>query len=236
MSIEELKQMSLNDLVNIDASKLTAEEVAYVEKRLVKEANRRLRRLKTAKKLTSAKLTKKEKRGFSSFKTPKGYKPKTAGSNKLVSKTSKRKKPIDVRNKRAKNVTEVQKFLKKKTTRVREINAQAERYKKVIRDTVGKDVNLTDRQVKRIGRLMEKAKELAGLDPTTKKMSGSPRMLSLIVDIVKSKKYIKNADVEEILVNAIKNGYESAQQIINDLNDEDAEGLDMFDDDDIYNG
>ena len=113
MSIEELKQMSLNDLVDIDASKLTAEEVAYIEKRLVKEANRRIRRLKQSKKLSASKISKSERKGFKSFKAPKGYTPKSTGSNKLIAKGTK-KKPIDVRNKRVSNVSKVQTFLKKK--------------------------------------------------------------------------------------------------------------------------
>ena len=238
MSIEELKQMSLKDLLDIDASRLTSEEVAYVEKRLVKEANRRLRRLKQAKKLTSAKLTKKERKGFTSFKTPKGYKPKTAGSNKLVSKTSRKKKPIDVRNKRAKNVTEVQSFLKKKTSKIKGINKQDENYRKVISKTMGREINLTDRQLRRVSRLMEKAKELLGItDEQHKKLSGSPvqNVLATVIDIVKSRKYIKVDDALDLIDVTIHEGYEKTQRIINDLNEEDADGLDI-DYDDVYNG
>ena len=202
--IEELKKMKISDLVDIDVSRLTSDEVAYIERRLVKEANRRLSRLKKARKTASAKLTRKERKGFKSYKAPKGYKPKTAGSNKLIVPGTK-KKPIDLRNKRVKNVTDIQTFLKKKTTRIRELNAQEQRYKKVISDTLGKDLNLSSRQMKRISRLMEKAKEIAGLDGTSKKMSGSPRLL--------------------------------AQQLINELNDEDSKGItidfDLGDDDDF---
>lgn len=233
MSIEQLKTMSLDDLLNIDASRLTSEEIAYVEKRLVKEANRRLSRLKKAKRLSASKITKKERKGFKSFKTPKGYKQAKAGSNRLISSTSRKKKPIDVRNKRAKNVTDIQSFLKKKTTRIRELNAQEVRYRKVINDALGKDLNLSSRQLKRVSKLMSKAQELAGLDPTTKKMSGSPRLLGLVVDMVRSKKYIKNEDVEKILVKAIEEGYEEAQRLINDLNEEDNKGFDLTDDDDF---
>lgn len=233
--IDKLKKMKLTELIEIDASKLTAEEVKYVETRLIREANRRLRRLKESKKLSASKITRKERKGFKSYTAPKGYKPTKTGSNRLISTTSKRKKPIDTRNKRVKNVTDVQNFLKKKTTRIRELNAQEQRYKKVISDAVGHDVNLTSRQMKRLSRLMSKAEELAGLDPTTKKMSGSPRLLALIVDIVKSPKYIKNDDVEKILEKTVTEGYEKAQRLINDLNDEDAEGLDIYDDDDFNN-
>lgn len=233
MSIEQLKKMKLKDLIDIDASKLTSNEVAYIERRLIKEANRRLRRLKEARKLGASKITKKERKGFKSYTVPKGYKPSQKGSNRYVS-ANKKKKDIDLRNKRAKNVTEVQDFLKKKTTRLREISAQEERYRKVINEAVGKDVHLTDRQLKRVSRLMSKAQELWGIDPTTKKMAGSPRVLNLIIDLVKSRKYIKNNDIEVILITARDEGYEQAQRLLNDLNDEDNEGLDVYDDDIYY--
>ncbi len=234
--IEKLKKMTLSELVDIDTSRLTAEEVSYVEKRLVKEANRRLRRLKEAKKLSASKISRKERKGFKSYTASKGYKPASKGGNRLIAKG--KRKSIDVRNKRVKNVSDIQSFLKKKTTKIRGINAQEQRYRKVINDAVGRDVKLTSRQLKRISRLMSKAEEIAGIDPTNKKMSGSPRLLSLIVDIVKSSKYVKNEDVEEILMSAITEGYEEAQRLLNDLNDEDAEGLDIDydvdDDDDNY--
>ena len=225
----ELKKMSLSDLVNIDASKLNAEEVAYVEKRLVKEANRRLSRLKKSGKISNAKITRKERKGFKTYKAPKGYKPKIAGGNTLYGKG--KKKPINTRNKRVSNVADVQDFLKKKTTRVREIDKQTARYKKVIEDTTGRSV--TPRQAKRIGRLMGKAEELAGLDPTTKKTAGSPKLLAIVTDIVKSSKYIKNEDAEKIINTAITEGYEKAQELLNELNEEDAEGLEIDDDIDI---
>ncbi len=228
--IDQLKKMTLNDLINIDTSKLNAEEVAYVEKRLVKEANRRLSRLKKSGKSSSAKISRKERKGFKTYKAPKGYKPKTVGGNTVYG--SGKKKPINVRNKRVKNASEVQDFLKKKTTKVREIDKQTARYQKVIEDATGRHV--TGRQAKRVGRLMSKAEELAGLDPTTKKTAGSPKLLAIVVEIVKSSKYIKNEDAEKIINTAITEGYEQAQQLLNDLNEEDAEGLDM-DDDDIFN-
>ena len=234
MGIEELKIMSLEDLLDIDASHLTAQEVAYVEKRLVKEANRRLTRLKKAKKLSASQTTKSERKGFKSYSAPKGYKPVKVGSTRLISITSKRKKPIDVRKKRVRNVTKVQTFLKKKSTKLRNLTEKERRYEKVIRDTVGKSVNLTSRQLKRIGRLMEKAKELAGLDPRSKKMAGSPRMLEILIEAVKSRKYVKNDEVEKILSTAITEGYEKAQEQLNKLNNEDAEGLDIFDDENNY--
>ena len=226
MNIEQLKQMSLNDLVNIDASKLNAEEVAYVEKRLIKEANRRLSRLKKSGKISSAKITRKERKGFKSYKAPKGYKPKVAGGNTVYG--GGKKKPINVRNKRVSNVADVQDFLKKKTTRVREIDKQTARYMKVIEDTTGRTV--TGRQAKRVGRLMSKAEEMAGLDPTWKKTAGSPKLLALVVEIVKSSKYIKNEDAEQIINTAITEGYEKAQELLNKLNEEDAEGLDIEED------
>ena len=52
--------------------------------------------------------------------------------------------------------------------------------------------------------------------------------------ITKKIEYIKNEDAEKIINTAITEGYEQAQQLLNDLNEEDAEGLDM-DDDDLFN-
>ena len=227
--LEQLKKMSLSDLIDIDTSKLNAEEVAYVEKRLVKEANRRLSRLKKSGKSSSAKLSRKERKGFKTYKAPKGYKPKTAGGNTVYG--GGKKKPVNIRNKRVKNASDVQKFLKKKTTKIREIDKQTARYQKVIEDTTGRHV--TGNQARRIGRLMSKAEELAGLDPTTKKTAGSPRLLAIVVEIVKSSKYVKNEDAEKIINTAITEGYEKAQELLNDLNEEDAEGLEL--DDDLFN-
>lgn len=234
MKLEQLKKLKLNDLLVIDASKYGREEVAYIEKRLVKEANRRLTRLKQAGKLSQAKITKTERKGFTSYKPPKGYKPKEEGSNKYIVPNT-RKKAIDLRNKKAQNVTKIQKFLEKKTTRVREINVQAERYRDVIRKTLGNSkLKISDRQLKRISKLMSKAEELAGLDSTTKKTSGSPRLLNVIVDIVKNRKYIKNDDAEEIIKEAVTGGYENAQRLLNKLNEEDSEEVTIDDYDDEY--
>lgn len=235
--IEELRKLKINDLLDIDASRLTADEVAYIEKRLVKEANRRLSRLRKAKKLSASKTTKTERKGFKSYKVPKGYKPSKTGSNRYVAEVGrgKRKKDIDIRNKKVANISKVQDFLKKKTTRLRELSAQEKRYQDVISKAVGKDVHLTSRQMKRISRLMDKAQELAGLDPNTKKTVGSPRLLAIIVEAVKSRRYIKNDDIEKVIMSAITEGYEKAQQIINDLRNEDAEGLEIDSDDDVNN-
>ena len=231
MSVEELKKMKLKDIVDIDASKLTSEEVAYIERRLVKEANRRLSRLRKARKIGATKLTTKEKRGFKSYQAPKGYKPSKEGSNRYVKG---KRKSIDLRNKRVSNVSDIQDFLKKKTSRVSGVKAQEERYKKVIRDTLGKDINISSRQAKRISKLMGKASELAGLDPTNKKMSGSPRLLALIVDIVKSREYIKNDEAEEIIMTAITQSYEEAERLLKDLDEEDEEGFDVLEDDEDF--
>lgn len=231
--IEELKKMKISDLVDIDVSRLTSDEVAYVERRLVKEANRRLSRLKKARRMSSAKITRKERKGFTSYKAPKGYKPKSAGSNRYVA--TGKKKPIDLRNKRIKNVTEVQSFLKKKSTRIRELNAQDQRYLDVIRQTLGRDVKLTRSQMKRVNRLMNKAQELAGLDPTSKKMKDSPRLLDVIIDIVKNRKYVKKDDAEKIIDEVVRNGYEKGQELLNKLNKEDEKGT-TLDFDDENNG
>lgn len=231
MSVEELKKLSLDDLLNVDASKLTTEEVAYLEKRLTQTANRRIKKLRQAKKVGLTKLSAKEKRGFKTYSAPKGYKPKTSTKGVYVSVTPKgRKKTINVRNKKAKNVKDIQDFLKKKTSTVKGVDTQLERYKNVIKNTTGYEGNITDRQAKRISKLMEKAKEM-GLNTGdgNKKLSGSPRVLSLIVDIVKQRKYVKNDDAEQIIQKAIEEGYEEAQNTLHKLKKEDAEGLDVDD-------
>ena len=232
----DLKSLKLNDLLKLDFGKLTSSELAYVEKRLSRTANRRLQRLKEQKKIGQAKLTKGEKAGFKPYKAPKGYKATTEGGN-ILKKAGKRK-AINVRNKRLQSATKVKEFLEKKTSKVKEVNAQMERYKKVIKDATGYDKKISDRQAKRISRLMEKAREMGIGGEGNKKFSGSPRMLQLIVDIVKSKDYIKNDEAELIIQNAINNGYESAQRLLNNLNDEDEDGDDFdyddfFDDEDI---
>ena len=227
MSVEELKKLSLDDLLNVDASKLTTEEVAYLEKRLSQTANRRIKKLRQAKKVGLTKLSAKEKRGFKAYTPPKGYKPKSNLKGIYEMTTPKgKKKTINVRNKKAENVKDIQDFLKKKTSTVKGVDTQLERYKNVIKNTTGYEGNITDRQAKRISKLMEKAKEM-GLNTGdgNKKLSGSPRVLSLIVDIVKQRKYVKNEDAENIIKEAITEGYEEAQEMINKLKKEDEKGL-----------
>ena len=227
----DLKSLKLDDLLSLDFGKLTSNELAYVEKRLSQTANRRIKRLKETKKIGQAKLTRSEKAGFKPYKAPKGYKPVSEGGN-LLKKAGKRKS-INVRNKRLQQATRIKEFLEKKTSKVKEIDAQMERYKDVIKKTTGYKKNITDRQAKRISRLMEKAREMGIGGEGNKKFSGSPRVLQLIIDIVKSKDYIKNADAEIIIQDAINNGYESAQRLLNNLNEEDEDG-DEFDYDDFF--
>ena len=225
----DLKSLKLNDLLSLDFGKLTSTELAYVEKRLSQTANRRIKRLKETKKIGQAKLTRSEKAGFKPYKAPKGYKPVSEGGN-LLKKAGKRKS-INVRNKRLQQATKIKEFLEKKTSKVKEIDAQMERYKNVIKEATGYEKNITDRQAKRISRLMEKAREMGIGGEGNKKFSGSPKVLQLIVDIVKSRKYVKNDDAEIIIQNAINEGYESAQELLNNLNKEDENGDDFEEDD-----
>ena len=78
---------------------------------------------------------------------------------------------------------------------------------------------------------MKKAEELYGMGATNKKFSGSPYILQMIVDIVKSREYVKNEDAEEIINEAIERGYEAGQRLLNALTDEDDTGIDFTDDD-----
>ena len=207
MDIKTLQNMKFEDLIDIDVSKLNKDEIAIVEKRLMKVANQRISRLRKSGKMNLSKLTKTEKRGF---------------------KTTKSSKSGNLRNQMLHNTVKIQKFLQKKTTSTRKIDKQMERYKNVIRKTIGNSkMKISDRQAKRISRLMEKAKEMSINNDANKKMSGSPRLLQQIVDIVRSHKYIRNDEAERIIQTAINNGYEEAQKLLQQLNEEDRNSLDI---------
>ena len=225
MNLKMLKGMKLDDLLNVDFTQLKEDEVAYVEKRLIRTANRRIAKLKQSGLISQSHLTAKEKKGLSGYKTPKSRTRVTRGG-----KTVK----INVRNKLVKSANKARDVLLKKTSKASEITTQEGRYRKVISDTLGKDIKLDRRRLKRVGRLMKKAEELYGLGTTNKKLSGSPTVLQTIVDIVKSRDYIKNDDAERIIENAIENGYESAQRMLQEIVEDDGEGTEIsFIDEDI---
>ena len=213
-----LKGMKLDDLLNVDFTQLKEDEVAYVEKRLIKTANRRIAKLKQSGLISQSHLTAKEKKGLTGYKAPKS-RTKTTRGGKTVR--------INVRNKLVKSANKARDVLLKKTSKAENITEQEARYRKVISDTLGKDIKLDRRRLKRVGKLMKKAEELYGLGTTNKKFSGSPYVLQTIVDIVKSRDYIKNDDAEQIINEAIENGYESAQKLLQEIIDEDNEGLDI---------
>ena len=213
-----LKGMKLSDLLNVDFTQLKEDEVAYVEKRLIKTANRRIAKLKQSGLISQSHLTAKEKKGLTGYKAPKSRTKVTRGG-----KTVK----INVRNKLVKSANKARDVLLKKTSKAENITEQEVRYRKVISDTLGKDIKLDRRRLKRVGKLMKKAEELYGMGTTNKKLSGSPYILQTIVDIVKSRDYIKNDDAERIINDAIENGYESAQKMMNQLLNEDEDGIDI---------
>ena len=227
MDLKFLKGLSLEDLLNVDYTKLTEEEVAYVEKRLVRAANKRINKLKKAGLISQAKLSAKAKKGISTYKAPKNRIKVTRGGKKVT---------INVRNKRVKSANRARDILLKKTSTVSGVKSREEVYRKVISDTLGKDVKLDRRRLKRIGKLMKKAEELYGLGTTNKKFSGSPFVLQMIVDIVKSRKYVRNEDAEEIINEAIENGYKKAQELMNELlkaSDDESTDIDFITDDDL---
>ena len=213
-----LKGMKLDDLLNVDFTQLKEDEVAYVEKRLIKTANRRIAKLKQSGLISQSHLTAKEKKGLTGYKAPKSRTKTTRGGKSVR---------INVRNKLVKSANKARDVLLKKTSKAENITEQEVRYRKVISDTLGKDVKLDRRRLKRVGKLMKKAEELYGMGTTNKKLSGSPYILQTIVDIVKSRDYIKNDDAERIINDAIENGYESAQQMMNQLLNEDEDGIDI---------
>lgn len=219
MDLKVLKGMRLEDLLNMDYGSLKEEEVAYVEKRLVKATNQRIKRLKDKGLISQSHLTAKEKKGLSVYKAPKGGVRVTRGGKTVR---------VNIRNKRLKSLNKARDVLLKKTSKASEITTQEDRYRKVISDQLGKDVKIDRRRLKRIGKLMAKAEEIYGMGDTNKKFSGSPVVLQTIVDIVKSRKYIKNDEAEEIIMEAIENGYKSAQSLMREFLDiEEDEGADI---------
>lgn len=241
----DIKKLSLEDLLKIDTSKLTTSEVAEVEKRLVNAANRRVRNLRKRRKLSQSKLTKTEKKGLSVYKPPKG---KTVGSTgaviEVTSPTGRKTKRVNIRNKRLSSIEKAKTLLEKKTSKVKAINEQAQRYINVIKDATGYEGKITENQAKKIGRLMEKAKELGLIsEGANKKLSGSPKVLQFIVELVKmrvdngkgGKRYLHADEIEEALQTVLTEGYEEAQEYLNKLNEEDSEEVDITDDDyDIF--
>ena len=228
MDLKMLKGLTLEDLLKVDYTKLTEEEVAYVEKRLINTANRRINRLKKTGLISQSHLSAKEKKGLTRYKPPKGGVKTTRGGKQVK---------INIRNKRIKSANKARDVLLKKTSKASAITDQESRYRKVISDTLGKDVKLDRRRLKRVGKLMKKAEELYGMGATNKKFSGSPYILQTIVDIVKSREYIKNDDAEEIINEAIDNGYESAQKLMNDLlkaSEDEETDVDFITDDDMF--
>lgn len=222
MDLKMLKGMKLDDLLDVDYSKLNEEEIAYVEKRLVKTANRRIQRLKQEGLISRSRLSAKEKKGFTSYKAPKSRMKTTRGGKQVR---------INVRNKLIKNANKVKDMLKKKTSKAQGISESDIRYREVIGETLGHEVKLDKRRLRRVNKLMKKAEELYGLGSTNKKFTGSPQILQTIVDIVKSRDYVTNDRAEMIIQEAIDNGYKSAQDLMRKMFEEDEEGIDFtFDD------
>lgn len=228
MDLKMLKGMTLDDLLKVDYTGLTEPEVAYVEKRLIKAVNRRVSKLKEAGLISHTRLSAKEKKGLSAYKAPKGGVRVTRGGKTVR---------VNIRNKRIKSANKAREVLSKKTSRVSGVTSQEERYKKVISDQLGKEVKLDRRRLKRVNKLMKKAEELYGLGNENKKFSGSPVVLQTIVDIVKSRKYIRNEDAEEIIQEAIERGYKSAQNLMKEFldidEDTESDDIDFLTDDDM---
>ena len=67
MNINTLKGLKLEDLLDVDFSQLKEDEIAYVEKRLIKNVNRRISKLKQAGLIASSRLTSREKKGYDSI-------------------------------------------------------------------------------------------------------------------------------------------------------------------------
>ena len=226
MDINTLKGLKLEDLLDVDFSQLKEDEIAYVEKRLIKNVNRRLSKLKQAGLIASSRLTSREKKGMTAYKPPKGRVRTTRGGKTVR---------INVRNKRIKSANKARDILLKKASTLSGVKERDKIYleniNKTLSDSFGRTVKLDKRRLKRVGRLMKKAEELYGLGVTNKKFSGSPYILQMIVDIVKSREYVRNEEAEEIINEAIEQGYEAGQRLLNALTEEDEDGLDFIPDD-----
>ena len=215
MDLKMLKGMKLEDLLNVDYTKLNEQEIQYVEKRLIKTVNRRISKLKQSGQLTSSRLSTKERKGMSGYKPPKNRVKVTRGGKKIT---------INVRNKLVSSANKARKTLLKTTSTVKGVTEAEERYRKMISEKLGKDLKIDKRRLKRINRLMKKAEELIDMGGTNKKFSGSPIVLQTIVDIVKSRDYITNDKAEQIIMESIDNGYQAGQRMLKQLLDEDSEG------------
>ena len=225
MDLKMLKGMKLDDLLNVDFTKLKEDEVAYVEKRLIKTVNKRINKLKETGMLSRSKLSAGERKGLKPVDTSKRTRVTRGG--KVVG--------INVRNKLIQKSNKARNILLKKTSKAVGISEQDARYKKVISDTLGREVKLDKRRLRRVNKLMKKAEELYGLGTTNKKFTGSPFILQTVIDIVKSRDYVTNDEAERIINEAVEHGYESAQRMMKQLLEEDIDGVDIdFTDDEQF--
>lgn len=210
-----LKGMKLDDLLNVDYTKLNEQEIQYVERRLIKTVNTRITKLKNAGQLTSSRLSARERKGMTGYKAPKNRVKVTRGGKQVK---------INVRNKLVKNANKARNTLMKTTSTLKGVTDAEERYRKMISDKLGKDLKIDKRRLKRINKLMKKAEELYNIGDPNKKFSGSPYVLQTVVDIVKSRDYVTNDRAEQIINEAIDNGYQAGQRMLKQLLDEDEDG------------
>ena len=214
-----LKGMTLEDLLNVDYTKLKEDEIQYVEKRLIRTVNRRINKLKNEGLLTSSRLSNKERKGLTAYKPPKD-RVRVSRGGKVIK--------VNVRNKLVKSANKARDILLKKTSTSAGVTDSEERYRKMIGEQIGNsNIRLDKRRLKRINKLMKKAEELYGLGDINKALTGSPKILETIVDIVKSRKYIRNDQAEEIITTALTKGYRAGQDMMNQLLDEDKNGTDI---------
>lgn len=215
MDLKMLKGMKLDDLLNVDYTKLNEQEIQYVERRLIKTVNTRITKLKNAGQLTSSRLSARERKGMTGYKAPKNRVKVTRGGKQVK---------INVRNKLVKSANKARNTLMKTTSTLKGVTDAEERYRKMISDKLGKDLKIDKRRLKRINKLMKKAEELYNIGDPNKKFSGSPYVLQTVVNIVKSRDYITNDRAEEIINEAIDNGYQAGQRMLKQLLDEDEDG------------
>ena len=225
-----LKNLSLSELLNLDASRLSANEVAYIEKRLSRTANLRRNKLKENKLKGLSSALNKAKKPFTrtTAKDVKNVRYKIDG------KTVKRRG--NLRNKQLENISRLKQFLNDPTSTVKGTQKTIRNLQELVRKTSGSDRTLNKKELKRFFKLWDKARELMGGTMKVGKKDGSP-VWKQIVELLKSSsndKYIRNDEIMNVLEKTIEKEYEDAQELINELNEEDQDGfevdeIDLFD-------
>ena len=214
--LAKLKKMKLPELLNVDLTRLNTPETEYVEKRLLRVAKTRVKALKADK---TARLSPALSRHDTKLQ-----------STRSVLK--KRKSPVkNVRAKMVHNIVGLVSLLKDKDSTVKGATDTVNGLKRLVNKVAGTEKGMNDRQLKRFFRLWDKARELYGGEnvPDINKKGGSP-VWKRLIELVTSNKYIKNDEILDEINKTITADYERKQALLAELEDEEAEMLDLYED------